>query len=54
MILVSVIECSQSKGAKPKKREHKLKSGVKWQRVLKQKGIKLTGKRQVHWVYIFK
>jgi len=54
MILVSVIECSQSKGAKPKKKKHKLKSGVKWHRVLKQKGIKLTDKRQRRWVYIFK
>jgi hypothetical protein len=45
MILVSVIECSQSKGANPKMREHKLRSGVKWHRVLKQNGIKLTEKK---------
>lgn len=48
------MECSQSKGAKPKMRQHKLKSGVKWHRVLKQESIKLTGKRQGRWVYIFK
>ena len=34
---------SQLKGVKPKMRERKLKSGVKWQEALKQKGIKQTG-----------
>jgi hypothetical protein len=35
--------CSQLKGVEQKKRKHKLRSGVNWQEVLKQKGVKQTG-----------
>jgi hypothetical protein len=52
---VSVIECSQPNGVKPKKRERKLKGGVNWGGSLKQKRVKQTGVKQglgvvtVHW-----
>jgi hypothetical protein len=40
---VSIIECSQPKGIKPKMRGHKLRSGVYWQGAFKQNGIKHKG-----------
>jgi len=40
---VSIIEHSQPKGVKTKSRERKSRSGVNWQRTLKQKGVKQTG-----------
>jgi hypothetical protein len=38
--------CSQPNGVKPKMRERKLGSGVNWEGVLKQKGVKQTGVKQ--------
>jgi hypothetical protein len=37
---VNLIQCNQPKGFKEKMTGHKLRNGVYWQRVLKQKGIK--------------
>ena len=39
----NVIESRLSKGLTPKTRERKLRSGVNWQGVLKQNGVKHTG-----------
>ena len=36
----SLLECSEPKGIQPKLRGHKLRSGVCWQGMLEQKGIK--------------
>jgi len=36
----TTLECSQPKNIQPKIRGHKLRSGVYWQGMLEQKGIK--------------
>jgi hypothetical protein len=36
----------QQTGVKPKTRERKLRSGVNWQRTLRQRGVKQTGRKQ--------
>ena len=40
------MEGSQPKGVKLKLRDRKLRSGVNWERALKQKGVKQTGVKQ--------
>lgn len=44
--LGSVQVCTQTNGVKPQMREHKLRSGVNCQRVLKEKGVKQMGVQQ--------
>jgi hypothetical protein len=40
LVRFGIIECSQRKVIQPKIRGHKLRSGVYWQGMLEQKGIK--------------
>jgi hypothetical protein len=45
------MQINQPKGVKRKIKRRKLKSGVKWQGTLKEKGVKQTGGNQGHGVH---
>jgi len=56
----SILECSQLKGIQPKLIGHKLRSGIYWQAMLEQKGIKRglfvhhiwTNDNLVEWAFV--
>ena len=56
----SILDCSQPKGIQPKLIGHKLRSGIYWQAMLEQKGIKRglfvhhiwTNDNLVEWAFV--